>query len=834
LYNLIFIDVSQFVAEPIRTGIQRVLVKIIENLPRRRLIPFRVLDPGHVAILDPTIFELFSRFFSKSTPSQRDLAAREAGLETSFSDEEHLIHLIGHAPLAVLMASRFWSRAARIINLESFSNRDRSRFYINCPANHRHKVAHFIYDFLLFEQPQVFPQLNWRYASDHLLLIEAYCSAGGFYVADETLQAKVAHYFRRPKSDILIVHFGGDISHVVNFPEPKPSTKRRRVLVVGTIEPRKFPLEVASALDELAVRYPDLDCVIAGKMGWASPETRAAIEAIFAGRRVRHLEHLADIELSMLIEGTDVAVYVSKFEGFGLPVIEYAARGIPLVTNRAIPAANAINDCRAEVIETVTVSTIVEAVERQLAASYERMPYYHWTWSNCAAEIAAWRAPDGWGDEPVFDPMTSWQAAICLVRELRGDPPEWEELKRRVRGRLFAKSGTAGLLCNEVTATDLDKEEQVEQISEIVSDNISLIYWADKVTTQPMLCEVVRCIFAQTPLEGVGRAFKTFLGRPIDPRAASEAVGMREHSQRLRRVTDLIHSDEATMFLPEATRVALRELVDGAFGFLERICQNTLDLPGLFEQFGIAAPSMDDIVGNEQRREEVIPPIRTALFFSHRRKLRGDGIDQWLEAIARTLVEQKFSSRHDQGKTLQTIRENADFVLSKGSSQIVEQMEEADSSTFSASNAAQTNGNIATITVSRQLPMESTLLTQGWYDTETDNGTFRWMGKQAVIINPEPLRRLAYVRVFIKMVYGADEPLLTASIDGIKADISVQCLADNHGWQIDIFVEQSGQRQETVTIDAIITDSPARAENSYDDRELSFAISKIAFVYHST
>ena len=61
MYQLAFLDISQFVQEPLRTGVQRVLVKIIENMPRGCIMPFRVVDEKHVAILDPAIFDICVR-----------------------------------------------------------------------------------------------------------------------------------------------------------------------------------------------------------------------------------------------------------------------------------------------------------------------------------------------------------------------------------------------------------------------------------------------------------------------------------------------------------------------------------------------------------------------------------------------------------------------------------------------------------------------------------------------------------------------------------------------------------------------------------------------------
>jgi glycosyltransferase involved in cell wall biosynthesis len=104
----------------------------------------------------------------------------------------------------------------------------------------------------------------------------------------------------------------------------------RFILHVGTIEPRKnLPLlfEVAAQTQE--------HIVVAGKLGWLTEPILAKVKELGVEDRVTFTGFILDDDLPALISAATVLAMPSKYEGFGLPILEAMACGTPVVASNA-------------------------------------------------------------------------------------------------------------------------------------------------------------------------------------------------------------------------------------------------------------------------------------------------------------------------------------------------------------------------------------------------------------------------------------------------------------------------------------------------------------------
>jgi glycosyltransferase involved in cell wall biosynthesis len=102
------------------------------------------------------------------------------------------------------------------------------------------------------------------------------------------------------------------------------------VLYLGAIEPRKNVDTLLDAWAEFRFRG-DFDLVVAGASGWAADETIHRLASRPPG--VRYLGYVPEDELPGLMAGASAFVYPSLYEGFGLPVAQAMAAGVPVITS---------------------------------------------------------------------------------------------------------------------------------------------------------------------------------------------------------------------------------------------------------------------------------------------------------------------------------------------------------------------------------------------------------------------------------------------------------------------------------------------------------------------
>jgi glycosyltransferase involved in cell wall biosynthesis len=201
-----------------------------------------------------------------------------------------------------------------------------------------------MYDLLPLLRPEAFPFGTEQYFDAYLRTVHAV--ADGVLCISRAVADELARWIgreglsRRSPLSIGWFHLGADIDasapsrglppnadEVLAALEARPS-----FLMVGTVEPRKGHAQAVAAFERLWAAGIDANLVIVGKQGWMVDQLAEHMaNHPELGKRLFWLAGISDEMLLKLYAGSAALLAPSEGEGFGLPLIEAAQHGIPII-----------------------------------------------------------------------------------------------------------------------------------------------------------------------------------------------------------------------------------------------------------------------------------------------------------------------------------------------------------------------------------------------------------------------------------------------------------------------------------------------------------------------
>lgn len=235
-----------------------------------------------------------------------------------------------------------------------------------------------------------------------LLLPLALRRAAAVLVPSEATRRDVAG--RHPRARLAVT---GEGPRLLPAPADLPAGVRPPfVLTLGSLEPRKHPVQLAQAFADAAP--PDWQLVVVGPRRWLPARDVRRLAALADGdrladgaARIRLLGHVDDAVLAGLLGHAEALAYVSSYEGFGLPVLEAMAAGVPVLTTTAAALAEVAGDTALLVdlagadpygdgLRTALHRLLTDAPLRCDLAARGRQRARDYTWERAAA--IAWAA----------------------------------------------------------------------------------------------------------------------------------------------------------------------------------------------------------------------------------------------------------------------------------------------------------------------------------------------------------------------------------------------------------------------------------------------------------
>ncbi|MGE3840937.1 MAG: glycosyltransferase family 4 protein [Vicinamibacterales bacterium] len=179
------------------------------------------------------------------------------------------------------------------------------------------------------------------------------------------------------------------------------------ILFVGTLEPRKNLPRLLVAYEALAREGSAPPLVLVGARGWHTTELEARLASARTAGTVLELGYVPEEDLPAVYAGATVFVYPSLYEGFGIPVAEGLASGVPVITSNRSSMPEVAGDA-AVLVDPLSSEEIASAIRKlldddRLRADLSRKGLARaaaLSWRNTAAQTvecyrrayATWRA----------------------------------------------------------------------------------------------------------------------------------------------------------------------------------------------------------------------------------------------------------------------------------------------------------------------------------------------------------------------------------------------------------------------------------------------------------
>jgi glycosyltransferase involved in cell wall biosynthesis len=195
-----------------------------------------------------------------------------------------------------------------------------------------------IHDLIFLRYPQLYPAIDAFFYKQKTRYA---CKNADFIItASEQTKRDVVDFYHVPENKITVIYPGSDpIFYSKDTIDASQffSTKRRYIISIGAITPRKNLLKTVQAFNLVKDRY-DLDLVVIGTaVGLGRDYLKTILNFLEKNElkdRVHFLENVPYKYVPALCRNAQLMVYPSQFEGFGMPIVEGLFSNIPVITSR--------------------------------------------------------------------------------------------------------------------------------------------------------------------------------------------------------------------------------------------------------------------------------------------------------------------------------------------------------------------------------------------------------------------------------------------------------------------------------------------------------------------
>lgn len=157
-------------------------------------------------------------------------------------------------------------------------------------------------------------------------------------------KSELMHFYpETPDEKVIVTPCGSSIQDKDN--SSTPLSRKRQMLFVGSLEPRKNLKNLVAALEILKERNIEIPLYMTGPKGWKNAAEVDLLKNSPVANNIHHLGFVSDEQLKELYATSYAVVFPSFYEGFGLPVLEALSLRTPVLTSKDSVMESIAEDC---------------------------------------------------------------------------------------------------------------------------------------------------------------------------------------------------------------------------------------------------------------------------------------------------------------------------------------------------------------------------------------------------------------------------------------------------------------------------------------------------------
>ena len=201
--------------------------------------------------------------------------------------------------------------------------------------------------------------------------------------------------YQVPQEEISVIYEGFQKSEVI----PASSSQNNQApyfLFIGRVEERKNVSRIIEAFTFLKEKTElPHRLLLVGKPGYGYEEIKNKIEKSKYQNQIRELGYVNENEKWELLKKADVLLFPSLYEGFGLPILEAQAVGVPVITSTTSSLPEIAGE-GAFLVDPLSTEALIEAMERLVTNKELRVGIInkgthnvgYFSWQACSHSIA--------------------------------------------------------------------------------------------------------------------------------------------------------------------------------------------------------------------------------------------------------------------------------------------------------------------------------------------------------------------------------------------------------------------------------------------------------------